>query len=197
MLLAFSSGMCGSVGVGACAHIALNCVQVLKGLREYVCNECVCVCVCVSKCLVRISIHVRYLLPAPSDPSAHHPATCPPRSPTWEHINQTPGWLLVGFSQQEAQPADRRAEGWTGWLLPHQAVDQQWLWSNRTTTVSIRQSLANLTALTSSHSCSLPCPFRPGTGDLVPVCKPPGDHHCFPCSLHPTLTFVNGLLVKF
>ena len=40
------------------------------------------------------------------------------------------------FGQQQAQPADRRAGGWTGWLLPHQPVDQQWLWSRLTTTVS-------------------------------------------------------------
>ena len=33
-LLAFSAGLCESVGVGACGHIVLNCVEVQKCTRE-------------------------------------------------------------------------------------------------------------------------------------------------------------------
>lgn len=42
-LLAFSAGMCESVGVGASVHIVLHCVEVQKCTREYLRLASVCV----------------------------------------------------------------------------------------------------------------------------------------------------------
>lgn len=116
---------------------------------------------------VHICVGVRYSLPLqiPSPPSS-----VPPGSLTWEHIHQAPGWLLVGFSQWEVQPADQRAEAAQLGSSPI-SLWMQWLRSNLSATVAVEQC----SDLITGHGHSLPCPSRlrahPGSPILLaPKC---------------------------
>ena len=90
----------------------------------------------------------------------------------WGHkeLDTTERLLLsfFTFGQQQAQPADR-AGGWTGWLLPHQAVDQQWLWSRLTTTVSVGRFPDKLQLSPTPTVPPFPDPSGPGMVTWFPA----------------------------
>ena len=117
------------VWVCACLSLRTQSSKLHAGrcTRVNMCALCIFLCVCVCVCtLVPLSVGIttraRMLDILCPPQTCSPPCVMPPKTPTLgTHQSDT---CLVGFGQWETWPTDRRAGGWTGWLLPHQAVAQ-------------------------------------------------------------------------